>query len=400
MHGIIRRVRPTPSTTRIAQPAAVAWCTTLTLLVLAAVLSAGGSNVSAGDVLDAIAVGALLLGMATLGVLITRREPGNAIGWIFCGTPLLVALAVGGGEYATWAEAQNPDFPGVAIVGWFPQWTWVTGLVGFAMFTPLLFPDGKPPGPRWKLLLRIDLVAITVLGVVLAIQPGTVAGDIESPFGVKEADSGVVIAVLAATVVVLIVAGLVSAVVRYRHANPIARVQMRECVLAAGVSFAGVFVISVVAPVEILYLLDYSLVPIAIGLAMLRYRLYEVDVIIRRTLTYACLLAALSGIYLTVVTLTGILLQTVTGRSGALEVTLSTLAAVAAFHPLRGRIRRAVDRRFYRAGYDSQAAVDAFSGHLREQIDLDALSEELIGVVSRTVHPAHASIWLRETSRR
>jgi hypothetical protein len=388
-------MRPSLHTPRLA---IAAWVSTLALLVAALAFGAGMPDAGASDILDAIAFGALILGMATLGVLITRHEPRNAIGWVFCATPVLVAMGVCGGTYSDWAAAQDPKGPGIALAGWVPSWSWEVGLVGFALFVPLLFPDGRAPGPRWRLLLKADRAAVVVLALVLAVQPGTTGDGTRNPFAVEAAGSGLVMAAVLVAIVVLIVAGLVSSVARYRQAAPTERLQMRECMLAAAVSFAGVFVISVVWAVEVLYVLDYALVPLAIGFAMLRYRLYDVDVIIRRTLTYACVVTALAGIYLAGVGVIGMTLQHLTGRSSTLAVTVSTLAAAAAFQPLRGRIQRTVDRRFFRSGYDAQAAVDAFSAHLREQIDLDALSYELLGVVTRTVHPGHAGLWLRPIS--
>jgi hypothetical protein len=135
----------------------------------------------------------------------------------------------------------------------------------------------------------------------------------------------------------------------------------------------------------------------AVGVAMLRYRLYEIDVIIRRTLTYACLVVALAAVYLGGVALAGALLRQLTGSSSVLAVTLSTLVVALAFQPLRRRIQRAVDHRFARARYDANQAVEAFSGRLREQIDLDALSAELVAVVRRTVQPSQTTLWLRPT---
>jgi len=134
---------------------------------------------------------------------------------------------------------------------------------------------------------------------------------------------------------------------------------------------------------------------VATAFAILRYRLYEIDVIIRRTLSYAVLLAVLAGIYLAGVALFGTLLRDVAGSSGGAVVTISTLAAAAAFQPARVRIQAAVDRRFYRSRYDAARTLDVFSGRLREQIDLEALSNEMLEVVGRTLHPSHATLWLR-----
>jgi len=130
---------------------------------------------------------------------------------------------------------------------------------------------------------------------------------------------------------------------------------------------------------------------------MLRYRLYDVDVIIRRTLVYAVLVAMLAGVYLGGVTLVGALLRTVTGSSGTVAVTVSTLAVAGAFQPLRRRLQAGVDRRFYRSAYDARAAAEAFTGRLRDEIDLEALRHELLHVVTTTVQPAHTSLWLRTT---
>jgi hypothetical protein len=360
--------------------ALAAWILALALLVAAGVVVAAGADVTATDVVDALLFGTVMQGMATLGVLIARREPRNPIGWIFCIAPLLVAVSVATGTYAAWVQDHHPGAPGAAAADWVSSWPWVAGLVAYAVLVPLLFPDGRVPTPRWTLVLRADLAAIAWVAGLAALS--------DSPPAPLVVATGVLVASL-------IAAGLASAVVRYRRAGATQRVQIRECVFAACAAFVGFIVISVAAPHEALYALDYALLPLSVGLAMLRYRLYDVDVIIRRTLVYAVLVAVLAGLYLGGVTLVGALLRTVTGSSGTVAVTVSTLAVAAAFQPLRLRIQRTVDRRFFRSGYDAQGAVAAFSGRLREQIDLDALCGELLQVVAGTVQPAHAGVWLR-----
>jgi hypothetical protein len=361
--------------------ALVAWLSVLGMLVCAGVLASAGTDADhAGDILDALLFGLVMQSMATLGVLIARREPRNPIAWIFCAAPLLVAVSVSAGEYANWAHDRQPQAAGAAAADWVTSWAWVTGLVAYALLVPLLFPDGRPPGPRWRPVLGADLAAVAWVAALAAFW--------DSPPAPVVVSTGVLAAAL-------ICAGLASAVVRYRRADATQRVQIRECVFAACASFVGFFAISVVAPHEALYALDYALLPLSVGLAMLRYRLYDVDVIIRRTLVYGCLVAALAGLYLAGATLLGALLRSLSGSSGTIAVTLSTLAVAGAFQPLRHRIQRTVERRFYRSGYDAQAAVDSFSGRLREEIDLDALCGELLGAVSGTVQPAHAGLWLR-----
>lgn len=364
----------------VPRPAAAAWLGTLVLLLATGVFVGLGNAFDLGDVLDALLFGAVMQGMATLGALIARREPRNPIGWIFCAAPGLVAVAIAAGTYAAWADDHHPGAFGSGAADWLSSWTWVAGLAAYALLVPLLFPDGRPPGLRWRHVVRADLVVIGWIAVL--------AGGTDTP------PQPVVVAT-AALVAVLVAAGLASAVVRYRRAVRTQRIQIRECVFAACAAFIGFFAISVIAPYEALYALDYALLPLSVGLAMLRYRLYDVDVIIRRTLVYAVLVAVLAGVYLGGVTLVGALLRTVTGSSGTVAVTVSTLAVAGAFHPLRRRIQVGVDRRFYRSAYDSRSAAEAFSGRLRDEIDLEALRHELLHVVTSTVQPAHTSLWLR-----
>lgn len=365
--------------------AAAAWVATLLLLLPTGVFVGLGNDLDAANVLDALLFGAVMQGMATLGVLIACREPRNPIGWIFCAAPALVAVAIASGVYATWADDHHQGAPGAAAADWISSWTWVVGLAAYALLVPLLFPDGRPPGPRWRLVVGADLAAIVWIAAL--------AGASDSPPQPVVVATGVLVAVL-------ITAGLASAVLRYRRADVTQRVQIRECVSAACAAFVGFFAISVIAPHEALYALDYALLPLSVGLAMLRYRLYDVDVIIRKTLVYGCLVAVLVGVYLAGATLLGAVLRDLTGSSGTVAVTLSTLAVVAAFQPLRRRIGLVVDRRFFRSGYDAPGAVAAFSARACEQIDLDALCGELLQIVSGTVQPAHAGVWLRPVTNR
>ena len=364
----------------IPRIAAAVWVATLVLFLATGLFVGAGAGLDAANVFDAVLFGAVMQGMATLGVLIARREPRNPIGWIFCAAPALVGLAVATGTYAAWAHDRHPGAPGAAVADWVASWAWVAGLAAYALLVPLLFPDGRPPGPHWRHLVRADLVAIVWVAAL--------AGVSASPPQPVVVATGVLIAAL-------ITAGLTSAVLRYRRADATQRLQIRACVFAACTAFVGFFAISIVSPHEALYALDYALLPLSVGLAMLRYRLYDVDVIIRKTLVYGCLVAVLAAVYVAGATLFGVLLRNVAGSTGTVAVTLSTLAVVGAFQPLRRRIQRIVDHRFYRSGYDAEAAVAAFSGRVRDEIDLEALGGDLLRIVSATVQPAHAGLWLR-----
>jgi hypothetical protein len=233
----------------------------------------------------------------------------------------------------------------------------------------------------------------------------------QNPFGV--ASLRPILKALEASVIAIplgTVAAVASLVVRFRRAERVERLQIKW--LAAAGTFSGVlYALALVssalfaaaghsepgadAVILDIWFVTLSLIPAAIGVAVLRYRLFEIDVIIRRTLVYALLVGSLALVYLGGVTVAGALLRGLTGSSGTLAVTASTLAVALAFQPFRGVIQRTVDRRFYRSGYDARAAVDGFSERMREQIDLDALRRELLAVVAGTVQPTHASVWLR-----
>jgi hypothetical protein len=379
---------------RETQAAVAALAVTVALFLIAGIIAAISIRFNGRATLDAVSYAVLMVGIGAIGILIVRREPRNAIGWMFCLTPLLVALSVGGGSIAVWAGPDHKDIPGAVIPGWFSLWAWPIGLVGFIVLLPLLFPDGRPPAGRWRLLLPIDLAGLGLIAAVLMTQPGKMFSGVTNPIGIGASDSTPVMAAVVALVLILIPANLASAVVRYRRADGIERLQLREVVFAACATFAGFIVNSVLGGDSTLYTVVYALVPVAVGLAMLRYRLYDVDVVIRRTLTYAALVAVLAAVYLTGVAVLGATFRSVTGLSSSFAVTLSTLAVAAAFQPLRRRIQRIVDRRFSRAAYDAQAAVEAFAGELRQQIDLDLLSEHLLATVRETVRPRSASVWL------
>ena len=381
-----------------ARPAYVALAWTVAMCAVWAATAAAMWAFDAVGVVDGLSYAVLLLFMAVIGVLIARHEPGQPVGWLFSLCPALVTTSIGIGSYAQWA-GEYAHKPGSAFGLWVALWAWAVGLIGFILLLPLLFPDGRPPGRRWWWLLRADLAAIAALTVIVMIQPLTLTDKgrhVSNPVGVSGADSAWLVAPLVVTIVFLILAGIASAVVRYRRSTGIERLQMREVVWAVLMTVVGFVVISVLWGREFLYNLDYALIPVAVGLAMLRYRLYQVDVIIRRTVTYGVLVAALAAIYLAGIVLIGTTVRDVSGQSSALAVTLSTLAVAAAFQPLRRRIQRVVDRRFNRAAYDARSAVEVFGSRLRDQVDLEALSQELLEVVAGTVQPTHASLWLRD----
>jgi hypothetical protein len=252
------------------------------------------------------------------------------------------------------------------------------------------------------------VVAFAGATVSSVFAPGTMnAVEVANPYGATGVAGDIVTVaqgVCFPAMFALIAAAAISLVVRFRRAQGELRQQLKWLVAAAAL-LGCTFVVSI--PLwtisaswagiawTLLFSISTTAIPVATAFAILRYRLYEIDVIIRRTLSYAVLLAVLAGIYLAGVALFGTLLRDVAGSSGGAVVTISTLAAAAAFQPARSRIQAAVDRRFYRSRYDAAHTLDVFSGRLREQIDLEALSNEMLEVVGRTLHPSHVTLWLR-----
>jgi hypothetical protein len=286
------------------------------------------------------------------------------------------------------------------LAGWYGTLSWIPFILVPCTFVLLLFPDGHLLSPRWRWVAWCAAAGIAGVFVTTGIAPGPLEDQptLDNPFGVDSA----LIEPLTGLSVLLIAIGMVgsaaSAVVRFRRAHGERRQQMKWLALAGTV-------VAVTVPVSVLgsdTLWDDRVVniacmvavlglPIAAGIAILRHRLYDIDVVINRTLVYGALTATLGAAYLVLV----LLISLAVGRSG-LAVAVSTLAVAALFGPARARIQAGVDRRFYRRRYDATRTLEAFGGRLRDELDLEALADDLRGVVVDTVQPSHVSLWLRE----
>jgi hypothetical protein len=376
-------------------------------------LPSASSWSSAGTV-GGVSLALVLFSPPVVGLLITWRRTGNAIGWLLLAIGLAWALA-DASSYSDYGVRLHPgSLPVAALPGAIGNALWVPAIGLTGTFLLLLFPDGHLPGRRWRWVAYVSAFVIGLGTFALTFTPGDMADagypGTTNPIGIP-ALAGVLHATQYITVLLplAIAASAAGMVVRYRRSHGVERLQLRWLTAAAAAVaavYATVFALSVlVAPnsdtppawlaaAQAIGLMSTCLIPIAIGFAVLRYRLYDIDVIIRRTLVYAALVASLAAVYVGGIAVLGMTLRAVTGFSSSLAVTLSTLAVAAAFQPLRSRIRRAVDRRFYRAAYDAEAAVDAFSGQLRQQIDLDVLADRLLATVRETVKPRSASVWL------
>ena len=338
---------------------------------------------------------------SVVGALIASRHPRNPVGWLFCFVGVFFA-----GSEALYAYARDPTGPaGADIAAWVQSWTGEPVAVVVVLLV-LLFPDGRFLSPRWRRAGVAAVVACVVWAVALALNPGPLQAveTISNPFGI-DGTRGVLDAVAAFGPLVLafsIGLALAGVIVRFRRARARERRQLKWLALAAGYLIAVVVVtIALVLAfdtdegawdfvVALLICSGIAALPVAAALAILRERLYDIDVVINRALVYGALTATLAATYLGSVVLIGLAV----GQSG-FAVAASTLAVAALFRPARARIQEAVDRRFFRRRYDAAQTLAGFGARLRDEVELDALSRELRGVIRETVQPSHVSLWLR-----
>ena len=328
-----------------------------------------------------------IVGAPVLGGLIASRHPENPYGWLWLGFGLGLAFQLLGESYAAYALGVDPgSLPAPRTISRLLALGGVLALA-FAPFLLLLFPTGRLPSRRWRPLAWITAASGTGLFALILLFDSP-----EQVGGVITAVTWVVVSALFAGI------GLsaLSLVVRYRRTGGVERQQLKWFALAA-VLVASSFVGQLLG--EALWnLLDAATgtaLYVAVGVAILRHRLYDIDLIINRTLVYGSLTAMLALVYVGGVAGLQAAFRTISGQESTLAVVASTLAIAALFGPLRRRVQGFVDRRFYRRKYDATKTLEAFGSRLREETDLEALSGDLVGVASRTVQPAHISLWLR-----
>jgi hypothetical protein len=351
-----------------------------------------------------------------VGALIASRHPRNPIGWICLAVGLLWMLLGLCDYYGVYGLAKPGSVPFPVVIYALVEWLWLPTVGLLAIYLVLLFPDGRPPSRRWRPLAWLSGAVIVLLGVdsVLAPGPLTDLGGVRNPFGLEGAswlvDAEVVLLLL---FVACILASAASLILRYRHSGGEVRQQIKWIALAGslvGLLLSIVLGVLIVAELMrgtggptplwlrgllLVMVLSFTGVPVAIGFAVLRYRLYEIDILINRALVYVSLTATLVAVYFGGVVLLQRLFVLLTGQRATLAVVASTLLIAALFSPLRKSIQEFVDRRFYRRKYDAAKTLEGFSAKLRDETDLDELNVELVRVVSVTIQPAHAGLWLR-----
>ena len=348
-------------------------------------------------------------GFGGAGANLAFRRPRNRIGWVLLFAGTMSAIQVLVEEYAIYGVlGRDTPLPGAIFAGWLESWIWLVGVVPIVTFTLLLFPNGSLVSPRWRIVgwLTVFATAIGVFCLAFAAGPMNNAPFIDNPYPLLARDVGQRVWFGAFIgVMVLAVAAAASVMVRYRRATGIERQQMKWLALEAGVlaaataqtAFAQILIPDAKIP-QVLFIASIALMPPAIGIAVLRYRLYDIDVIINRALVYGATTAAIGVAFVTGIVILQSAFRPITGGS-EVAVAASTVLCFVLFQPIRRATQSAVDRRFYRARYDAALTLDHFASELASEVDLDAVRASLVAAVNETVRPAHASMWLRNDSR-
>lgn len=359
-------VRPVPPWT--ARLPWVLLAVTTVLVVASVPLSLGHEPLS-----DTLLYGLTGLTIGITGAFVAACQPQNPIGWILCAQGVLKS------QVEAWGEGfRYHHLPTAGFGSWVSDWIWVLDGAAYGVVF-LLFPTGLLLSPRWRWNLWLLGVAVPV---------GAIGEETSAPlFAVGMAF------LLAGTA-----GSIVSLIVRFRRSRGVERLQLKQLVLAScfilpAMAISIPFYLESVLVQSVLALAFLGL-PVAVGIAILRHRLYDIDVIINRTLVYLTLTATLAGTYLGSVLLLQLVLNRYTAGS-SLAVAMSTLTVAALFGPARVRIQSAVDRRFFRAKYDASRTLARFAVHVRDRVDLADIGSDLLVVVQSTVQPAHASLWLR-----
>lgn len=406
-----------------------------------------GGTWEGGGALTGVLFPAVVLTFPLTGLLIVRRQPRNTVGWVLQGVGAAWGLTALTDAYAAYGLAVRPgSVPGAQVAAALSSSGWAPGIGLMGTFLLLLYPDGHLPSPRWRPLAVLSVVTITVVTVTITLSPGPLRvgpePGLRNPLGLESLRTELlaVLAVALPLFVLCILASAAGLVRRFRRSHGVERLQLKW-LATAGAAVAMLYLCGMAASLSRISLssdqgdpgwlimlhnasvLSFVLLPLSIGVAMLRHRLYDIDLVINRALVYGALTAALAAVYLASVLVLQLMLfglgsNTVedsgptTGTARDLEkvgdrvpgpligqsdlaVAVSTLAAAAIFRPAKARIQAVVDRRFFRHRYDAVRTLDDFTARLRHEVDLEAVSADLTTVVRDTVAPVHASVWLR-----
>ncbi len=379
----------------------------------------------------------LSLAFPTVGALVASRRPENPIGWIFCGAGLLYGVQAFASGYADYALLERTgSLPGGEFMGWISRWIGVPVLPLAGALLVLLFPNGMLLSRKWQPVVWVAVCGSAMLAVSAALAPDPLSFQptFDNPLGLGGAigklapsesgplfdqpslakpadtkiDTGGVVEVFVRVgfffVLVSWLFAVAAMITRMDQARGAERQQLKWFVYTVALLVVGFLAAllgfgqhSVAWNIGIA---AFNFLPIAAGIAILRYRLYDIDVVINRTLVYGVLTAALALVYVGSIVLLQGLFRALTGETSQLAVVASTLAIAALFVPLRQRVQAFIDRRFYRRKYDAAKTLQAFNTRLRDDVDLDNVADELVEVVRETMQPAHVTLWLRPPERK
>jgi hypothetical protein len=383
---------------RVAWPL---WAVTLAVLADAVVLETAGRHAPGPNDLSLLLVFACF---ATVGAVLASRRPGNAVGWLCSAIGLTAFLGGFSESYGVYAAAHPGTLPAAAAVAW-PggTWLWFVTVALTVVFLPLLFPTGRSPSPRWRPVAWAGALAVAAVCLAAGASPGPLGDGLPAnPYPVQPAwAQGLVDAVGLPVLGGLVLAAAASMVARFRRAAGVERQQLKWFTYAAAIQ-AVLTAASAVSPglddriPDVVQNLGYAAVPLALGVAILRFRLYDIDRIINRTVVYGLVTVILALGYGVAVLVLG---QPVGRDRPSLAVAGATLAVAALFQPARRRVQLVVDRRFNRRRYDAARTIAAFSARLRDEVDLDTLARELRAVVDQTIEPTATTLWLRPSGR-
>ena len=397
----MRRIR------RVLALALFATCMAMAAAGLASLILPGGELIpDRPSFIDVLIFSAVFMTFPGVGLAIAWMRPANPVGWLFLLIGVAISLAVTATEYAGRVAYAGETLPGAAFIAWAGGWSWyVAAGIGLPLAV-MLFPDGQLPGPRWRAVVGVAIVVVVVLITAQAVQPGSLesyGGALQNPFGVSGPLSDALAAFLplgSLALVAMAAAAVISLVVRFRRSRSPERQQIKWLLYPAAIFVVGLALAAATSDTAAwsLALIGLTGVPIGVGIGILRHRLFDIDVVIRRTLIYGALVAILGTAYVALVLALQSVLSGFTGGD-TLPVALSTLTIAALFGPARARVREAVDRRFYRSRYDSWRTLEQFAGRMRDLVELDQVARSLLDIAGRAVRPASIGVWVRERDR-
>lgn len=359
------------------------------------------------------------LAFPVVGAMTSSRRPRNPIGWICLADGFLWMLTNAGDYYGVYGVAVPGSVPYPVMVAALTTWLWVPalGLLGTYLF--LLFPDGRLPSRRWRPLAWLSGVVISLLGVTFVLTPGPVGSlrGVRNPFGLESQPWVEVLDVAALLLLLLCIFGsAMSLILRFRRSGGEVRQQIKWIALAASLVFltylsvlAGGLVFGPEASdaetpfwfaiMTYVVFLSFAGIPVSIGFAILKHRLYDIDVVINRALVYGVLTVTLLLTYFGAIVSLQSAFRALTGQNSDLAVVASTLAIAALFTPLRRSVQSFIDRLFYRGKYDAARTLEGFSTRLRDEVELQSIAGDLTRTVERTLQPEHVSLWLSERGK-